>query len=595
MPPRGRRRPGGMGNYWMRNFQRTTWENEFEDHFIVIPQIESQRGVDNVQAIARHEIVTAVGLGPYDLSADLGCCWNPEDAGYQQALSTVKAAADAAGKKVWAGCDGPALRAQGYTFLWIGTPSLLLGNGIARAIDDIHQAEQGLPASVRPMRQRLLNAALCMGCLLAFCQSKPTASAAEPIATIKREVYIPNTVPKKAPWIFVYPGKGGYREEIQTVWSHATQVKGYGDSPGEPRRRISHDNGKTWSPLVKLPPMMTFMDKVSVLDWKFCGTYDPASKRHVALSVHHVRDMRQGPPRRIFNHALIRTSADNGRTFGPPQVLKYEKGPDLDPKNVLNPKYLKTNSAYPGQSILRHSNGSLIVPVTNARIPADAHDEASPRAHWPTKGTIGSLCFVGRWNRQRTQYEWKAGKPVWLPRSIAFNGLLEADVAELTDGRVLIVWRITKTKTGNAHKWFSVSRDGGLTFSKPKILGYSDGSTMYSGSNFHRLFRSSKTGKLYWIGNVTPTNPTNAGHPRYPLVIVEVDEQALALKKSTQTVIDTRRDGEGVRMQLSNFWLIEHQETHDLEIYLTRLYENPKETFTASAYKYTLRFRTPGK
>ena len=75
------------------------------------------------------------------------------------------------------------------------------------------------------------------------------SQAANPIVKVKREIYIANTTPKKAPWIFMYSGKGGYREEIQTVWSHATQVRGYGDSPQEPHRRISHDNGKTWSPL----------------------------------------------------------------------------------------------------------------------------------------------------------------------------------------------------------------------------------------------------------------------------------------------------------------------------------------------------------
>ena len=38
MPPRGRRRPGGMGNYWLSNYHYETWKSDFEDHFIVIPQ-----------------------------------------------------------------------------------------------------------------------------------------------------------------------------------------------------------------------------------------------------------------------------------------------------------------------------------------------------------------------------------------------------------------------------------------------------------------------------------------------------------------------------------------------------------------------------
>ena len=137
MPPRGRRRPGGKGNYWMRNFNYETWKSEFEDHFIVIAQIESQAGVDASPDLAAHPLVTALGLGPYDLSADLGCCWDPENGDFQTAMAAVKAAADAEGKKVWAGCDGPALRKKGYTFLWIGTTSMTLTNAFARLVEEI--------------------------------------------------------------------------------------------------------------------------------------------------------------------------------------------------------------------------------------------------------------------------------------------------------------------------------------------------------------------------------------------------------------------------------------------------------------------------
>ncbi|MGY8655791.1 MAG: HpcH/HpaI aldolase family protein [Verrucomicrobiia bacterium] len=138
MPPRGRRRPGGMGNHWMKDFQYATWKTDFEDHFIVIPQIESQTGVDNVDSIAAHPLVTAMGLGPYDLSADLGCCWNPDDEKFITALETVKKASDAVGKKVWAGCDGPALREKGYTFLWVGTASVVLSNGLKQIVKEIN-------------------------------------------------------------------------------------------------------------------------------------------------------------------------------------------------------------------------------------------------------------------------------------------------------------------------------------------------------------------------------------------------------------------------------------------------------------------------
>jgi len=379
-------------------------------------------------------------------------------------------------------------------------------------------------------------------------------------------------------------------KRFNTTSPQADQVKGYGDSPQNPHQRISTDNGRTWTPLKAQPSWMTYLDKVTVLDWKFCGIYDPVSDRLVSLSIHHVRDMRQGPPRAIFNHTLVRTSTDGGRTFGQTQTLKYEGGKDLDPDDILNPEYLENNTGYPGQSILKLSDGSLLVPVTNAKIPDDVEDNPVLRERWPSEGTIGSVCYSGRWDKDQEKENWKAGKPAWSPRSTAVNGLLEADVAELRDGRVLIVWRITKAKDGNAHKWFSVSDDGGMKFSEPQIFGYTNGTKFFSTSTFHRLFRSQQTGRLYWIGNIAPTNPINPGHPRYPLVIAEVDEDVVALKSDTVTEIDTRQLGEGERLQLSNFWLIEDSETHDLDIYLTLLNEDPDETFNANAYRYPLSF-----
>ncbi len=413
-----------------------------------------------------------------------------------------------------------------------------------------------------------------------------------PIGTVKKQVYVKNTVRNKAPWVWTYTGEPGYREEIHTIWSHDNQVRGYGDSPTKPYRRISHDDGKTWSKLTPLPPILTVGEKFSIIDWKFCGIYDPLSKRHVDLSIHHVRDMRQGSPRRIYNHALIRLSADGGEMFGPPQMLRYEEGEDFSPETVLHPEFLKNNTGYPGQSIFRHSNGSLIIPVTNAKIPAEVEDKPVGRSVWPEKGGIGSLCYVGRWNEKTEAYDWKAGTSVWLSRDDAFNGLLEADVAELGDGRVLIVWRVTKNgKEKPAYKYFAVSDDGGLTFSKPEVFRYSDGKHFFSSSTFHRLYRSSKTDKLYWIGNIFPKHTTIPGHPRYPLIIAEIDEKTLGLKKDSVTEIDTRHAGEGERLQLSNFWVNESQEEKNLEIYLTRLHENADELYTANVYRYTVTFK----
>ena len=139
MPPRGKRRPGGMGNYWMRDFQYATWRDEFENNFIVIPQIETHVGVENVDAIVTHSLTTAIGLRPYDLSADLGCCWYPENANHKRSIATIKKSADAAGKKVWIGGDTVQLKREGYSFLWSGSVSSLLVKGLASTVDGLKE------------------------------------------------------------------------------------------------------------------------------------------------------------------------------------------------------------------------------------------------------------------------------------------------------------------------------------------------------------------------------------------------------------------------------------------------------------------------
>lgn len=126
MKPRGRRRPGGPGNYWVRDYQYATWKAEVEDDLIILPQIESVAGLGNVEAIARHPLTTAMAVGPYDLSADLGVCWQPEHPKLTEALARIQRASAAAGKTTWMIGDGAALIKRGFTFFCIAEPIMLL-------------------------------------------------------------------------------------------------------------------------------------------------------------------------------------------------------------------------------------------------------------------------------------------------------------------------------------------------------------------------------------------------------------------------------------------------------------------------------------
>ena len=73
-------------------------------------------------AIAAHEITTAIAIGPYDLSADLGVCFEMDHPKMQEAVEEIRAAGEKAGKTMWRIGDGETLASEGYHFLCIGTP-----------------------------------------------------------------------------------------------------------------------------------------------------------------------------------------------------------------------------------------------------------------------------------------------------------------------------------------------------------------------------------------------------------------------------------------------------------------------------------------
>ncbi|MCX6935108.1 MAG: aldolase/citrate lyase family protein [Verrucomicrobia bacterium] len=126
MAPRGRRRPGGHGNFWVSSYNYESFRSEVEDDLIILPQIENKAGLACVAAIAAHPLTTALAIGPYDLSASLGCCWNPEAPELIRALDTIRTAGEAVGKKTWIIGNPDTLIPRGFRFIGISEPILLM-------------------------------------------------------------------------------------------------------------------------------------------------------------------------------------------------------------------------------------------------------------------------------------------------------------------------------------------------------------------------------------------------------------------------------------------------------------------------------------
>ncbi len=145
MPPRGRRRPGGPGNRWVSDFSAQTWQREFEDHFIILPQIETRVGLENVSEIAQHALTTAMAIGPYDLSAELGVCGVMDSPVLREALLKIRAAGEAGGKSTWMiGGNAAQLVQDGWRLLCIGEPTWVL---MAALRDRVAQARVALEAA----------------------------------------------------------------------------------------------------------------------------------------------------------------------------------------------------------------------------------------------------------------------------------------------------------------------------------------------------------------------------------------------------------------------------------------------------------------
>lgn len=141
LPPRGRRRPGGPGNRWVSDFGIEAWQTEVEVDFLVLPQIETRRGLANAAEIAGHELTTALAVGPYDLSAELGVCGDMDAPALRDALGVIRKAADAAGKPAWMiGSNVEDLVRDGWRYLCIGEPTWILHAALQEKIAAARQA-----------------------------------------------------------------------------------------------------------------------------------------------------------------------------------------------------------------------------------------------------------------------------------------------------------------------------------------------------------------------------------------------------------------------------------------------------------------------
>lgn len=118
------------------------WGDDFTDYLgsfrpVLVAQVESAAGIANVGGIAALEAIDALFIGPYDLSADLGCPGDFNAPSIADALYSFRAACRQAGKPMGihqVDPDPDALRArldEGYRFIAYGTDTIAARKALA--------------------------------------------------------------------------------------------------------------------------------------------------------------------------------------------------------------------------------------------------------------------------------------------------------------------------------------------------------------------------------------------------------------------------------------------------------------------------------
>ncbi|MCX6220245.1 MAG: sialidase family protein [Bacteroidia bacterium] len=266
-----------------------------------------------------------------------------------------------------------------------------------------------------------------------------------------------------------------------------------------------------------------------------------------------------------------RTSANGGKTFSDLKQVIIEGYTSMKPitgveigRNGFNVDFTRP--------IVRASNGEIMIPVGTGRWDEEKGKIYSPVSGAGLFGDAGVL--IANWLPDGTDIEWKFGEWNHIDYNLSTRGLSEPTIVETRKpGRFAMVTRCSNSARPElpGYAWVSFSDDYCRSWSVFKPFTYADGGNFFVPTSHSTLFKSRKTRRVYWIGNLNETNP-NGSHPRYPLAIGEVDLESFGLIRETVTIIDTRHpEVEGPLVQLSNFKVMENVVANEILVVCTRI------------------------
>ncbi|RIJ46493.1 exo-alpha-sialidase [Maribellus luteus] len=264
-----------------------------------------------------------------------------------------------------------------------------------------------------------------------------------------------------------------------------------------------------------------------------------------------------------------RVSKDGGKTFSELKLVVVKGHDTMNPikgvkigRNGFNIDFTRP--------IVKASNGEIMVPLS-----LHPWDEENQKIYLPVEnaylfGDAGVL--VGKWLPDGSDVTWDFGEWLRIDYNVSTRGVCEATIIETKKpGKFAMVARCSNLARPElpGYARVSFSNDYCRTWSEPKPLTYTNGENFFVPTAHSTLFRSRKSGRVYWVGNITETNP-QASHPRYPLVIAEVNTENFGLIKESVVMIDTRHEHEDTKLQLSNFNIMENVEKEEIIIVCKR-------------------------
>jgi hypothetical protein len=343
--------------------------------------------------------------------------------------------------------------------------------------------------------------------------------------------------------------------------------------------RFSSDNGRTWPESKEVKtyerlPTGAFHRGIAP------ALVDPQAKKTIFFILQGIlpnEDALDGMKHYTMRWGL---SEDGGRSFSREEPI-IQQGKEFNEEHPIEGVWIGKNCIVCGVNQVILDNGEIIYPITSTPLGPDG-------AYYNPGGgyTYEDVAvLIGRWEKNRLV--WDVSERLVADPLKSTRGLTEPTIASFP-GRLLLVMRGSNDAKPElpGYKWYSLSTDNGRHWTKPQPWTYSNGEKFFSPSSFSMLLRHSG-GRTFWIGNICPENP-KGNHPRYPLIIGEVDPKSLMLIKESVTVVEDRKPQDDVLIQFSNFWAHEDRETGEVVVYLPDCYPLDKnyETFGGQTYRY---------